>query len=171
MNAVTTKPTLTVQEAARFLGISEPTVLRRLYAGELEGEKLGKSWAIPADQVEQLVSERRATLEEYAEASDRAEALAAAVRTGYWTTTGDVVGLCGKALAAYREFAESGNAEPVVIKARIENLEDQLEQLLAALLARRGYAQLAGDAAELQATASRLGQEAVAAAIKRGDGE
>jgi len=45
---------VSVEEAARQIGITPGRVRQLLCAGELHGEKLAKVWAIPASEVEKF---------------------------------------------------------------------------------------------------------------------
>jgi len=160
MHDTITSPTLSVSEAADLLGVDPSTVTRRIHRGEIEAEKSDGSWSIPAAEIERAVARRRAALAGAADAGERGRALARAVRDGYWRSTADVLAEARAALLAFDDFEKTKDAEPVVIESRVENLEDKLEALLDALLRRRGYGELAGDAAELIAEGARLGREA-----------
>ena len=47
---------LTVAQVASFLQYSERTVLRKIHNGDLRASKLGKSWRIRSDDMEQYLS-------------------------------------------------------------------------------------------------------------------
>ena len=53
---------LTVAETSRRLGVSLDYIYRLLYAGQLAGRKLDKTWRISAAAVEERVRRREAQL-------------------------------------------------------------------------------------------------------------
>lgn len=147
---------MTVAEAAERLACSEPTVLRRIYAGELDAEKAGKSWAIDAESIERHLADRDAEITAYVEKQTRGEALAHAAAEGYWTSTADVLELCREAILAFDDFEKMRDAEPVAVQERTETLVVKLDELLDRLVARKAYSALAEDAAGLLSEAARL---------------
>lgn len=47
---------LTLQEAARKLGISYSTLWRLIRAGEIKAKQIGKRWVVPVSEVQKLLS-------------------------------------------------------------------------------------------------------------------
>ncbi len=50
---------LSCQEAATLLGVNDSRIRQMLLAGEIHGQKLGKTvWAIPSSEVERIIRHR-----------------------------------------------------------------------------------------------------------------
>jgi len=61
MNLEITDRWLSVQEIAQYLGISKETVYRWLDKGKIPAHKIGKQWKFKTDQVDQWVTEGKAS--------------------------------------------------------------------------------------------------------------
>lgn len=61
MNLEITDRWLSVQEIAQYLGISKETVYRWLDKGKIPAHKIGKQWKFKTDQIDQWVTEGKAS--------------------------------------------------------------------------------------------------------------
>lgn len=61
---MTTKPFLTVIEAADFLGVSPMTVYRLAKRAALPAEKVGRCWRFSVEQLKEWMKRQRPTLEQ-----------------------------------------------------------------------------------------------------------
>ena len=59
MNATETFPVVDPREAARVLGVTPRTVRRRCKNGDLEAQKVGDTWAIPREEIENETPRRQ----------------------------------------------------------------------------------------------------------------
>lgn len=55
----------TTTELAKEAGVSDAYLRRLLIAGKLAGEKRGRDWLIPAEEVKRWLAQRRARWEKY----------------------------------------------------------------------------------------------------------
>jgi excisionase family DNA binding protein len=160
MHDTAIKPTLTVQEAAAALGVDQSTVIRRLQRGDLRGKKVGKSWKIPADQVDRRVTEKRDALSEWAAKSSQADALTEAARAGYWPALADIRTLCGRVVDMSGDLDGLIGSDPVVQRERLESFEALLGELRRALDRRVFYRDVYELAGQVAADAAARGREA-----------
>jgi excisionase family DNA binding protein len=160
MHDTAIKPFWTVQEAAPLLGVDESTVNRKLHRGEIKGKKVGKSWQIPAREIERLKGEKRDAISGWVSKSTQADAVREVARAGYWPALAEVQELCGRIVEMGIDLDALTKAAPVIRDERLETYEGLLVNLRAALERRLFYRDLYEESAALEAEAAALEREA-----------
>jgi excisionase family DNA binding protein len=161
---------LTVQEVADKKGVNHSTVLRWIYAEEIEAEKVGKRYFIPADQfgedTEERVQDWHQKLAELANLSTDAPALHRLGIDGIGRTDQIITKLAGDWLETRAEIVKRAkdrgdkwDTEAVVYRELLDQYERRTAQLREALGARRHYELMLDGSRAIERRAAELERE------------